>query len=131
MNKTVKYILIAVAIVAALALIIFGVKYFIDRSSPSPAPTPAPGSPTNTIVDILGGLFAGGFFGNLFGGGKKCDPNNNCYQKNGEYNLQCCQTSQGGQTFKCDCNNPGYTTTGEYKESCKEGRVNFIIDCGF
>jgi len=126
MNKTVKYILIAVAIIAALVLIVLAVKYFMDQSAANNQPPVTPPTTGNLIADAFGSLFSGNFFQNLFGG-KKCDPNNNCHQKNGDYNLQCCGTASGGWNPSnvdcqngCDKNKPGYDCNGLPS-----------IDCGF
>lgn len=127
MNKTVKWILIILAIIVVIVIIIFAIKYFLDQSSTNNAPVNNNNNTSNSLVDSLSSLLPN-FIQNLFGG-KKCDPARSCYQKNGDYNGECCQTSDGGQSFKCDCSRPGYTVAGEYKESCKEGRINYQIDC--
>lgn len=129
MNKTVKWLLIALAIIVALVIIILAIKYFMDQSANNNTQPPVPPVQTgNVITDALSALFSGSFLTNLFGG-KKCDPNRPGYQMNGDFNPAKCPTGPA-QQYKCDCSKPGYTTAGAYKESCKEGRVDYMIDCG-
>lgn len=114
MNKTVKWILIALAIIAAIVLIIIGIKYLLEQSAP-PAPAPPPaGGPSNAIVDALGALVAG--LGGLFGGAKKCDPARPGFQKDGVYNPDKCGRAPG---LECDPNRPGWNLGGFMDPSCE------------
>lgn len=82
MDKSVKYLLIALAIIAGVVLVIVVIKYFFDQSSSTQPPVQPGGPPPETsdsIIDTLGNL-ASDFLGNLFGG-KKCDPDNPGFQK--------------------------------------------------
>lgn len=124
---------ILLAILVIIGLIILG-ALAIKASAPKPTPAPPPqgggGWLGALIGQILGGSGGGGngggggWLSNLFGG-KKCDPNNNCYQKNGTYNLQCCQTANGGWNPSdvncvdgCDQNKKGYDCNGFPDTNC-------------
>lgn len=67
---------------------------------------------TGDVVTTQGGL--GGFITGLFGGSGNWLGN---------------IFGGGGAKYKCDCNNPGYTRDGDLKESCREGRIDYQIDC--
>lgn len=116
MNKTVKYILIAVAVIAVIAFAIWGIKSYLDSRVPTTAPPAGPPYPTtgNTITDILAGLFSGGFFTSLFAG-NKCNPNNPGFQNNGVYNPDKCGRAPG---LGCDPNRPGWNLGGFMDPSC-------------
>ena len=115
MNKTVKWILIALVIVAALALIIVAIKYFSQPAATQPpVPGGPPPGPANSIIDILGGLFSGGFFNNLFNG-KKCDSARPGFQNNGVYNPDKCGVGVG---LGCDPNRSGWNLGNFPDPSC-------------
>lgn len=122
-NNTVKWILIVVVILAALALIAWGIKYYLDSRAPVPAPQPGGPPPAgNSIIDILGNLFTGNFFSNLFSG-NKCDPDSPCYTKKGDYKQECCANNYNPNVNICNPNlcdpaNPGYDQCGGFKIGC-------------
>lgn len=115
MDKSVKYLLIALGIIAGVVLIIVVIKYFLDQSGGTqpPGPTLDPGNNTNTsLVDSLGNFvnnFIGGFFGSA------CDKNNLGFQKNGVYNPDKCGRPAN---LACDPNRPGWNIAGLPDVSC-------------
>lgn len=116
MNKTVKWILIAVAIIVAVALIIWAVKSFSKGNGAQPPSLPSgpPAGPADGIADVLGNIFNSNFWNQLFAG-KKCNPNNPGFQYNGVYNPDKCGTAPG---LGCDPNRPGWNLGGFMDPSC-------------
>lgn len=124
MNKTVKWILIAVAALVVIAGIIFAITYFSKKASAPPPPPNQPKPPVSTdILNILGGLFSGDWFKNLFGSGfnfglPKCDPSRPGYTTSGVYDARCTISSGDG----CDPNKcsdqPGLNDCGFMDERC-------------
>lgn len=126
MNNTVKWILIVVAIIAAIALIIF----LWTQYQNSKAQTIPPGGGTtppvnNSLLNIVSGLFngAGGWISNLFGGGSNfglpdCDPLNPGYTTSGKADTRCTTSNGGGcDPTKCSANS-GIDQCGFINENC-------------
>lgn len=121
MNKTVKWILIAVAIIAVIALIIVLILNFSKPAvTPAPGPSPAPG-PGNAIQNILSQLFSSNWITNIFGGSSMaapaCQPNNPGFDNNGYY-TRACGGVPGGGGANCDPDNPGKDMNGFNSSQC-------------
>lgn len=115
-----KILLVSLVIIGFIILGALAVKAATQKPVAPPQPQQG-GWLANLIGQVLGGSggSGGGWLSNLLGGGNKCDPNKNCYQKNGTYNLQCCQTADGGWNPSnvncvngCDQNKKGYDCDG-------------------
>lgn len=102
-DKTKKWIIIGIVVVMAFVVI-----YSIFAKSTTTTHVGGSTHQTSGIGGFISGLTGGslgGWISGLFGGGQP-------------------------QQYKCDCNKPGYTTDGQYKDTCKEGRIDYQIDCG-
>lgn len=120
MNKTVKWILIAVLIIAVIAFAIYLWQAYQRNQVPvNPNPNPNPQPPTNSLLDILAGLFSPGWVQNLFGGNKpKCDPNRPGYDIDGYPKQQCGYNFSGCDPDKCDTTKSGWNQCGFLDSRC-------------
>ena len=121
MNKTVKWILIVVLILAVLAFLI----YIFTRPSetqpgPNPNPTPAPG-PGAGIAGLLAGFFSSDWIKNLLGGNNMANPAcqaaNPGYDNNGFY-TRACGGVPGGGGANCNPDDPGKDMAGFNSSQC-------------
>src|SRR4029078_11420525 len=111
MNKTVKWILIAVLIVVVIAIVILIINHFSKPAAPANntgGGGAMGGGNTNVgagIIDILTGVF-----NNIFGSNgmadPACDKSNKGYDNNGFYTTKCGGVAGGGDG-NCDPANPG------------------------
>lgn len=110
MNKTVKWILIAVAIMAAIAIIIILIVNFTRPAAPPPNTGPVAPGPGSGIPNILSQLFSSDWIKKLFGGGMAapgCQSANPGFDNNGYYTTACGGVPGGGGA-NCDPANPGF-----------------------
>lgn len=120
MDKTVKWILIAVLIIVVLA---FGIYLFTTWPRPStPGPNPAPGpTPGGGLAALLGGFFSSDWIKKLLGGNQMGDPAcqsaNPGYDNNGFY-TRACGGVPGGGTGNCNPDNPGKDMYGFNSSQC-------------
>lgn len=113
MNKTVKWILIVVAIIVAIAIIIYAVRSFLPQyPPPGTPPGPPPPPPGNVLDSLISGL--GPWIQNLFFG-NQCDPARRGFQKNGVYNPDKCGVGEG---LGCDPNRSGWNLAGFMDPTC-------------
>lgn len=115
MNKTVKWILISVLIIVLAVVVYYLVKASQQPSTQPPGPPAPPGGPGTDLANILGGLFSGNWWKNLFGGSPKvvdCDPARPGYEKDGTPNANCGKDYTGCDINKCDLNRPGWNQCG-------------------
>lgn len=122
MNKTVKWILIVVAIMAAIALIIVLIMNLSKPAIPAnPNPPAGPPSPGTGIQNILSSIFSSDWIKNIFGGGNMappaCQPNNPGFDNNGYY-TRACGGVPGGGGANCDPDNPGKDMAGFSSSQC-------------
>lgn len=121
MNKTVKWILIAVAIIAAIALIIMLILNLSKPAAtvpPNPNPSPSPGS---GIPGILNQIFSSDWIKNIFGGGNMappaCQTSNPGFDNNGYYTRKCGGVPGGGGA-NCNPDDPGKDMNGFKTSQC-------------
>lgn len=121
-NKTVKWILIAVLIIAVLAFLIYLITHWGGQNQPPPAPgtPPAPGA---GIASILSGFFSSDWVKNLLGGNKNpemgdpaCNKNDPGFDNNGYYTRKC--GGIPGGAYNCDPDNPGKDMFGFNNSQC-------------
>lgn len=121
MNKTVKWILISVAIIIGIAIIIYAIRSFFPQPV-APGVPPPPGGPAqvNPIDAIISGL--GGWLQNLFTG-NQCDPQHPGYTKSGKRDTKCDSVTYDPSVSLCNPNlcdpaRPGYDQCGGFKMGC-------------
>lgn len=122
MNKTVKWILIAVLVIAVLATII----YLITNWGKTDENTPPQGGPNPVgtgIAGLLTGLFSSDWIKNLFGGSKDematpaCQNTNPGFDNNGYY-TRACGGVPGGGGANCNPDSPGKDMFGFNSTQC-------------
>lgn len=119
MTKGVKWLLITVLALVALAFIIY---LFLNWPRPTPpGPTPGPTPPGANWGNILKGFFSSDWIKNLFGGNQMGDPAcqsaNPGYDNNGYY-TRTCGGVPGGGDGNCDPDNPGDDMNGFSSTLC-------------
>ncbi len=121
MNKTVKWIIIAIVVIVALAIAIWAINKFSGPSVQPPASGPGDDSDTGNIFqNIIAGLFSGEWLKNLFGGGQAdpaCQPANPGFDNNGFYTRKCGGVPGGGGA-NCDPDKPGKDMNGFSSTQC-------------
>lgn len=121
MDKTLKWILIAVLVFVVIAILIYVFQNANNQPQPpvtQPGQQPAPG---NAIANILSGLFSSGWIQNLFGGGgmaaPACQANNPGFDNNGYY-TRACGGVPGGGGANCNPDKPGKDMNGFNSSQC-------------
>lgn len=121
MNKTVKWILIAVAIIAGIALIVVLILNF-NKPAVQPPNTNPNSNPSGNIVNVLL-QNASNFIKNIFGGSggnmapPACQAANPGFDNNGYY-TRACGGVPGGGGANCDPDNPGKDMAGFSSSQC-------------
>lgn len=125
MNKTVKWLLIAVLIIVVLA---FGIYLFINwpRKDATLPPSTGGGVPSSAgaaIAGLLAGLFSSDWIKNIFGGGGNgmaapaCQQANPGFDNNGFY-TRACGGVPGGGGANCNPDDPGKDMFGFNNSQC-------------
>lgn len=127
-KQTIKWLIIAVIIIGLIVVALLIAKAAKPRTKTitGGGGTQTPGL-GNSLGNILGGVFQGNWWQNIFGGSfslSDCDPNRPGYTKKGKKDTRCTTTNVSGYTLKgncvngCDDGNPGYDCDGFPSVNC-------------
>jgi|SRR3990167_10911473 len=125
-KSTIKWLIIAAVIIGLIivAVLIAMAAKPGTKTITGGGTTQTPGL-GGTLGNILGGVFSGNWWSNIFGGGGagnyetvNCDPNRPGYDKDGTPNPNCGKSYAGCTAGKCDPARPGFDECGFLNSNC-------------